>query len=219
MLPFEAGVQLLQPLEHLERGAHGSLRVVLVRRPGRRTPPEPRRRCTSRRCRPTNRPPRPSAVKYRCRTDRRRSGSSRSPSSDEPVRSANSDRGELALLAPLRAPERRGARVAEPRALRVLLPAPRADRHALRVSRGLRRGGIRTREGGCTRNRSSVLKPVCGVPILGPAHSRPIVRSGPISMVSDRSLQYADDAWSVFMVGGSGSKTPPGSMVTIRIRS
>jgi hypothetical protein len=27
------------------------------------------------------------------------------------------------------------------------------------------------------RNRSSVLKPVCGVPILGPAYSRPVVRS------------------------------------------
>jgi hypothetical protein len=50
------------------------------------------------------------------------------------------------------------------------------------------------------RNRSSVLKPVCGVPILGPAHSRPIVRSDSISMVGDRSLQYEDDAWSVFMV-------------------
>src|SRR4029453_9617416 len=50
------------------------------------------------------------------------------------------------------------------------------------------------------RNRSSVLKPVCGVPILGPAHSRPIVRSDSIPMVSDRSLQYVDDAWSVFMV-------------------
>lgn len=50
------------------------------------------------------------------------------------------------------------------------------------------------------RNRFSVLKPVCGVPILGPAHSRPIVRSDSISMVSDRSLQYVDDAWSVFMV-------------------
>src|SRR4249920_1492505 len=50
------------------------------------------------------------------------------------------------------------------------------------------------------RNRSSVLKPVCGVPILGPAHSRPIVRSGSIPMVSDRSLQYVDHAWSVLMV-------------------
>src|SRR5512139_2446688 len=50
------------------------------------------------------------------------------------------------------------------------------------------------------RNRSSVLKPVCGVPIFGPAHSRPIVRSDFISMVSDRSLQYVDGAWSVFMV-------------------
>jgi hypothetical protein len=50
------------------------------------------------------------------------------------------------------------------------------------------------------RNCSAVLKPVHGVPILGPAHSRPIVRSDSISMVSDRSLQDVDDAWSVFMV-------------------
>jgi hypothetical protein len=50
------------------------------------------------------------------------------------------------------------------------------------------------------RNRSSVLKPVCGVPILGPAHSRPIVHSDSISMVGDRSLQYVDDAGSVLMV-------------------
>src|SRR5512138_623786 len=50
------------------------------------------------------------------------------------------------------------------------------------------------------RNRSSVLKPMCGVPILGPAHSRPIVRSDSITMVGDRSLQYVDGAWSVSMV-------------------
>src|SRR5512146_1980380 len=50
------------------------------------------------------------------------------------------------------------------------------------------------------RNRSSVLKPVCGLPILGPPHSWPIVRSDSISMVSDRSLQYVDGAWSVSMV-------------------
>src|SRR5512141_2238682 len=50
------------------------------------------------------------------------------------------------------------------------------------------------------RNRSSVLKPVCGVPVLGPAHSRSIVRSDSISIVSDRSLQYVDAAWSAFMV-------------------
>src|SRR5512135_1388293 len=50
------------------------------------------------------------------------------------------------------------------------------------------------------RNRSSVLKPVCGVPILGPAHSRSIVCSDAISMVSDRSFQYVDGAWPVFMV-------------------
>jgi len=50
------------------------------------------------------------------------------------------------------------------------------------------------------RNRTSVLKPVCGVPILRPAHSRPIVRGDSISMVGDRSLQYVDSAWPVFMV-------------------
>src|SRR3972149_1786471 len=50
------------------------------------------------------------------------------------------------------------------------------------------------------RNRSSVPKPVCGVPILRPAHSRPIVRSDSISMVSDRSFQYIDGAWSAFVV-------------------
>src|SRR5512141_3011947 len=50
------------------------------------------------------------------------------------------------------------------------------------------------------RNRTFVLKPVCGIPILGPAHSWPIVRSDSISMVSDRSLQYVDHARPVFMV-------------------
>ena len=50
------------------------------------------------------------------------------------------------------------------------------------------------------RNRSPVLKPVCCVSILRPAHSRPIVRSDSISMVSERSLQYVDDAWSISMV-------------------
>ena len=50
------------------------------------------------------------------------------------------------------------------------------------------------------RNRSSVLKPVGGVPILGPAHSRSIVRGDAIAMVGDRSLQYVDGAWSAFMV-------------------
>src|SRR5512146_2051819 len=50
------------------------------------------------------------------------------------------------------------------------------------------------------RNRSSVLEPVRGVPILRPAHSRAIVRSDSVSMVSDRSLQYVDGARSVLMV-------------------
>jgi hypothetical protein len=44
------------------------------------------------------------------------------------------------------------------------------------------------------RRRSSVLKPVCSVLILGPAHSRPILSNHPISMVSDRSLKYVDHA-------------------------
>ena len=60
VLPFEFGVQLLEPLEHLERGADGALRRRPRARPGRRTPRAPRRRCTSRSCRPTNPPPRPS---------------------------------------------------------------------------------------------------------------------------------------------------------------
>src|SRR4051794_19125983 len=50
------------------------------------------------------------------------------------------------------------------------------------------------------RARSPVLEPVRGVPVLGPAHSRPIVRGDPVAMVSDRSLQYVDDAWSVFVI-------------------
>src|SRR5215469_9048846 len=50
------------------------------------------------------------------------------------------------------------------------------------------------------RRRSSVLKPVCGVLILGPAHSRPILRGYSISMISDRSLQYVDHARPVLMV-------------------
>ena len=50
------------------------------------------------------------------------------------------------------------------------------------------------------RDRSSVLKPVGGAPILGPAHSRPMVRSDAVSMVGDRSFQDVDDAWSVLMV-------------------
>jgi hypothetical protein len=50
------------------------------------------------------------------------------------------------------------------------------------------------------RDRSPVLEPVCGVPVLGPSHSRTIVRSYSIPMVSDCSLQYVDRAWSAFMV-------------------
>ena len=50
------------------------------------------------------------------------------------------------------------------------------------------------------RKRSSILKPVYGVPIFGPAHSRTIFCSDSISVVSDYSLQDEDDAGSVFMV-------------------
>src|SRR5450759_2288260 len=50
------------------------------------------------------------------------------------------------------------------------------------------------------RNRSPVLEPVGRVPILGPAHSRPIIRSDPVSMVSDRSLQDVHGARSAFVV-------------------
>src|SRR5512139_3625681 len=50
------------------------------------------------------------------------------------------------------------------------------------------------------RNRSSVLEPVDGVPVLGPAHSRAIVRRDTVSMVRDRPLQDVDGAWPVFVV-------------------
>ena len=50
------------------------------------------------------------------------------------------------------------------------------------------------------RSRSSVFKPVQCVPVLGPAHTRPIVRGDPSSVVSDRSLQYVDGAWSALMI-------------------
>ncbi len=72
-------------------------------------------------------------------------------------------------------------------------PSPFPDRRAIGKRDDIDRDLYR-------RNRSSVLKPVGGVPILGPAHSRPIIRSGSISVISDRSLQYVDDAWSVLMV-------------------
>ena len=50
------------------------------------------------------------------------------------------------------------------------------------------------------RNRPFVLKPVGGVPILGPADSRAVVRRNSISMVRDRSLQDVDNARPAFMV-------------------
>src|SRR5512139_2877830 len=58
------------------------------------------------------------------------------------------------------------------------------------------------------RNRSSVLEPVCGVPVLGPAHSRPIVRGDAIPMVGDRPLQDVDGAWSAFMVVNRAEDAP-----------
>ena len=42
------------------------------------------------------------------------------------------------------------------------------------------------------RNSPPVLEPVDGVPVLGPAHTRPVVCGDPISMVGDRSLQHVD---------------------------
>ena len=44
------------------------------------------------------------------------------------------------------------------------------------------------------RSRSPVLEPVEGVPVLGPAHSGPVVVRDSVSMVGDRSLQDEDDA-------------------------
>src|SRR5437588_11656450 len=50
------------------------------------------------------------------------------------------------------------------------------------------------------RGRSSVLEPVCGVAVLGPAQSRPIVRRDSVAMVGDRSLQDVNGAWSALVV-------------------
>src|SRR5437764_13709499 len=50
------------------------------------------------------------------------------------------------------------------------------------------------------RNSSSVLEPVSGIPILGPAHSRPIVGGRALPVVSDRALQYVDDPRSILVV-------------------
>jgi hypothetical protein len=58
------------------------------------------------------------------------------------------------------------------------------------------------------RNRSPVLKPVCGVPILGPAHSWSIVRRDSVAMVRDRPFQYVDDAGSVFVVVNRAEDAP-----------
>lgn len=47
---------------------------------------------------------------------------------------------------------------------------------------------------------SSVLQPVRGVPVLGPADSRPIVCSDAIPMVGNGSFQDVNDAWPVLVV-------------------
>ncbi len=47
---------------------------------------------------------------------------------------------------------------------------------------------------------SFIFEPVCGILILGPAYSWPIILSYSISMVSYRSLQNVDHAWPVLMV-------------------
>ena len=50
------------------------------------------------------------------------------------------------------------------------------------------------------RFRPPVLEPVDGVPVLGPAHTRPIVRRNPVPMVGDRSLQHLDGSRSALVV-------------------
>jgi hypothetical protein len=66
-------------------------------------------------------------------------------------------------------------------------------------------------------NRSSVLKPVFGVSILGPTHSRPVVRGSAVSVVSDRSLQYVDDAGSVPKEScRSSARTPEDARRSVR---
>src|SRR5690242_9643086 len=50
------------------------------------------------------------------------------------------------------------------------------------------------------RNRSPVLEPVQGVPVLRPAHAGPIVGGDSIAMVGDRALQYVDGARPILVV-------------------
>ena len=64
----------------------------------------------------------------------------------------------------------------------------RACVHACDIDRDLHGG-----------NRSSVLEPVCGVPVLGPAHSRPIVCRHAVAVVGDRPLENEHGARSVHM--------------------
>ena len=49
-------------------------------------------------------------------------------------------------------------------------------------------------------NGSSVLEPVQGVSILGPAYSGPIVGRDSIAVIGDRALKYVDDSRPVLMV-------------------
>ncbi len=137
VVPLEAGVQLFQPLRDLEGSPHGSLRIVLARR----RDAEHRENGVADvlldgaaprvdACGDGGEIPLkqgPQAFGIEPASELGRAG-----------KVGEQHRGQLALLSPLHAPDRRGARVAETRTLRVLLPAPRADRHAVRVSRRLR---------------------------------------------------------------------------------
>ncbi len=58
------------------------------------------------------------------------------------------------------------------------------------------------------RNRSSVLKPVSSFLILRPAHSRSIVRSDSIPVVSNRALQDVHDARPALMVVHGAERRP-----------
>ena len=50
------------------------------------------------------------------------------------------------------------------------------------------------------RDRSPVLQPVQGIPVLRPAHSRTIIGGNSIAMVRDRPLQDVDNTRSVLVV-------------------
>ena len=130
VLPFEFGVQFLEPLEHLERGAHGALRVVLVR--DRRAEHRQRRVADVLLDRAAPRIHRRGHRREVPLQDRAQ------PFGIQPLAELDGtgeigehDRGELALLAPGgRVVERRPAMPAVREVGGVVLPAARAGRHA-----------------------------------------------------------------------------------------